>query len=425
MPQAWGSATENAGGGGGADPNVLKLEDQTRIRLLDGEGPRKWRQHNLRGEDLHPLFPSVDESAFRSCTCPRGADGRGTAPCPLDMKPSYRAADGSIQQLFPVSIRYAANVWDYASGSVKILMGGKQIFQEFDAVAKAGFDPTACDFLIIKMGKDRQTSYKVVRGGTDPLPQEIKPEALHELDKFEAPDSADRIFEILNDLGVDYDAIELPSFTLDQANSFVIPYTKYKGQTMEQLYATDPDYMKWLYGTKRDQGQYGDAVFQAMHAVLLDAGETTPIDDMPKAPPRASVKQAPPAPPAGPSAEVKAGDAVLLVPPGGGEPTEFPRGALAGLLAAGFTESILPEPDPIAPPAPEHVILVGPGGDEQDVSQLPDAAIGAMLAAGYKPKAAFGDDDEVPINIGGAVTTMKYSVAKTLIESGAAALVEA
>ena len=66
MPaQAWGSATESKGGGA-ADPNVLKLGDQNRVRLLDAEGPRKWRQHGIDGEKLHALFPHVDENFFRS-----------------------------------------------------------------------------------------------------------------------------------------------------------------------------------------------------------------------------------------------------------------------------------------------------------------------------------------------------------------------
>lgn len=468
MPQtAWGKATLNQGGGG--DANVMKLGEQNRIRLLDAEGPRKWRQHSIDGEVLHEIFPEVDASTFRSVTCPRGPDGNAAATCPLDMKPSYIDDDGKVQQLFPVSIRYAANVWDYESGSVKVLIGGKQIFSDFDAAAAMGFDPTASDFMIFKLGKDRQTSYKVVRGNSDPLPKELKPEDLHDLDKYETPMPADKVFELLGELGVDYDAIPLPEFTLDEALQFVMPYTKKaKGLTMEQLAATDLDFMKWLYGEKRSQGQYGDAVFQAMHTVLLDLGETTPLDEIPKAPPRAAVSKPPAAPVAGPDAE-SLFPQVTLIAPDGSEGL-YPEAAKASLLAAGFTEPAPPKDEPTeegivtlvgpdgaevevqrgsmdallgvgftvkatgeaAPPTPPVTyVLVGPDGTEVPTLGMPAAAIAAMRAAGYvDPPAAEpaapaepADDAEVVIDIGGTLAQMPYGQAKAIISTGAATLV--
>jgi hypothetical protein len=426
--KSWGSATANSGGGS-TDPNVMKLGDQNRIRLLDAGGPRKWRQHGIDGE----LFDGVDDDTFRSVTCPRGADGTGNAPCPLCMKPTRQAENGSFDQQFPISIRYAANVYDYESGEVKVLIAGKQVFAEFDATAQVGFDPTATDFIIFKMGKDRQTSYKVVRGEAGPLPKEIKPEDLHDLDKYENPTDANRIFEVLAEVGIDYDALPLPQFTLEQANQFVMPYTKHKGMTLEQLAAVDLDFMKWLYGTKREQGQYGDAVFQAMHEVLLSMGEAEPLDDMPKAPPRAQVQQA-----SGPPAVASNGsgsgvnlpnDMVKLISPDGAE-VEVPAGAKSAMLAAGFTE-----PQPEQPATAFPITMVKDGAEVPVDNEAVKTALEAqgfvvkgedlenvpgMGAAPVEP----ADNDEVVIDINGTRASMQYAQAKGLIASGAATLVE-
>jgi hypothetical protein len=415
---AWDTITDNKGGGA-SDPNILKLGDQNRIRLLEPSG-RKWRQHSIDGEK----FDGVDDNAFRSVVCPRGPDGNSSAVCPLDMKPSFIDGEGKVQQLFPVSIRYAANVWDYESGTVKVLLGGKQIFEEFAAAAKMGFDPTQSDFIIFKMGKDRQTSYKVIRGDSSPLPEEITPEKLHNLDKYESPDSADKIFEILADIGIDYDAIELPSFTYEEACAFVMPYTKKaKGLTMEQLYEQDKDFMQWLYGEKRGQGQYGDAVFQAMHAVLLHHGDTTPIEDIPKAPAKAAAKKAPTEPTNGSAPST--GTITLLDP--SGAPTEVPEAAKAALLAAGFSE-------PVDEPTEEGMkTLVGPDGNAVTV---PQGAVSAMLAAGFTDPTAApepepepepvepADDDLVKVDVSGTVLEMVYSSAKSLIAAGTGKLVQ-
>jgi hypothetical protein len=430
--KAWGSATANSGGS--SDPAILKLGDQNRIRLLDAGGPRKWRQHAIDGEKLRVLFPSIDENLYRGVTCPRGADGIGNAPCPLDMKPTYQDPEkGTFEQLFPISIRYAANVYDYESGEVKVLIAGKQVFAEFDATAQVGFDPTATDFIIFKMGKDRQTSYKVVRGEAGPLPKEIKPEDLHDLDKYENPTDANRIFEVLAEVGIDYDALPLPQFTLEQANQFVMPYTKHKGMTLEQLAAVDLDFMKWLYGTKREQGQYGDAVFQAMHEVLLSMGEAEPLDDMPKAPPRAQVQQA-----SGPPAVASNGsgsgvnlpnDMVKLISPDGAE-VEVPAGAKSAMLAAGFTE-----PQPEQPATAFPITMVKDGAEVPVDNEAVKTALEAqgfvvkgedlenvpgMGAAPVEP----ADNDEVVIDINGTRASMQYAQAKGLIASGAATLVE-
>jgi hypothetical protein len=408
----WGTITDS-GSKGSADPNILKLTDQNRVRLLEPRG-RKWRQHTISGEN----FEGVDDNAFATIVCPRGADGSANVSCPLCMKPE-KASGG---QQFPVSIRYAANVWDYESNSVKVLLGGKQIFEEFAAVAKMGFDPTATDFVIFKMGENRQTSYKVVRGDTSPMP-DIKPEDLHDLDKYETPHTVERIFEVLTDNGIDYDALEIPSYTISEAEAFQMPYGKHKGMTLGQMYENEPDYMEYLHGTKGSQGQYGDAVFIAMQTILEHHGKAEPIDMAPQAPPAAKVKQAATAPPQ----ESNGNSVTLLLDPSGNQ-QEVPLAAKDALLAAGFTvPAPMPVPEPEAAPSR---ILVGPDGSENDASDLPEAAVTAMLAAGFswkqpvEARPAPNDDDTVTVEIGGTKASMTFGQAKPLIATGAATLVQ-
>jgi hypothetical protein len=380
---SWGSVTKTESGGGGANPNILKLEDSSRIRLLEPEAV-KWRQHGIRAED--------DDEQFRSVVCPKGPDGRDDAPCPLCMKP----ADSEGKQRFNVSIRFATNVWDYKSESVKILVGGKQIFSEFDAAGGLGIDPTASDWIINKSGSGQQTKYKMVRADQSPFLIQVDPSDLHDLSQFDVPDSTEKIFEKLEALGIDYDSLEVPSYTIDEAEAFVMPYTKkHKGETLEQIYTHDKEFMLWLHDQKLSQGQLGDPVFLAMHTVLLHYGDTEPleIDEMAaKAP-----KSAPPAP--APQAQTKAPTEPFAVPPEAtatislidpaGNLVEVPAAAKDSLLGVGFTE---PAPEPAAPSGMKT--LIGPDGKGVEV---PEAAVGPMLAAGYKdPSAARPDPTPEP-----------------------------
>lgn len=401
----WGSATDKQSGGG-SDPNILKLGDSTRVRLLD-EGPRKWRQHFIES--------TSDPDQGRSVVCPKGADGRESAPCPLCMKPVD--SDGKTR-LFPISRRFATNVWDYESGSVKVLLGGPQIFEEFDSVAKVGMDPTATDFVIFKSGKGTNTSYKVIRGDTSPLPQQITPDMLHDLDKYDVPATQEKIFEVLDELGWDYDALEMPSFTLDAAEKMQMPYGRMKGLTIEQVVAQDTDYAKFLHTSKKDQGSYGDPIFVALQTVLEDRGEVPPLEDVP-APPRPASASAPSTP-----APTDPGMIDLINP--AGETIQVPAAARDAMLAAGFTEPPVPE---VQPQASGEQTLVGPDGNEVTV---PDVAVAGLLAAGFKQKteapaadAEPSDDTIVEVDISGTKAELPYGQAKGLIAAGTATLVKA
>ncbi len=409
-PEAsWGGATAK-GQGGEADPNILSLKEANRIRLVDPAGPVKWRQHFITDTN--------DDDKGRSVVCPKGPDGRDASPCPLCMKPV--GADG--KQRFAISRRFAANVWDYETKTVKVLIAGPQVFGEFDAAAALGLNPTEADYLIHKMGKGITTSYKVVRGNSAPLEVQITPDMLHDRSKYDTPDSTQRIFELLEQMGWDYDALEMPSFTLEAAESFVMPYGKHKGMTIEQLCAMDVDYVLYLHGTKKSQGSYGDPVFVAMQTVLEARGEAPPIENMPTAPPVAAsaARPAPTTP-----------DTITMLAPDGSE-AQVPVIAQQAMLNAGFTMPPEPEPEPVANETYPKLMTDGSGTEVQ----VENAAVEAALtAAGYKVKKPDdtpaeqarenepADTDEVAIDVGGTKATMLYGVARSLIVSGVATLI--
>lgn len=393
---SFGSATDKQKGGT-ADPNVLSLKDTTKIRLVEPTVER-WRQHGIDGKN----FEGADDEDFQSVVCPRGPHGTGGSTCPLCMKPTN--AEG--KQQFPISRRYAVNVWDYESQSVKVLIAGPQVFEEFDATANVGIDPTACDWMIHKQGTGISTKYKLVRGDSTPLTVEIKPEDLHDTSKYSDPPSVEKIFEALERLGIDYDALELPSYTLEQAEAFVMPYGKHKGMTIEQLYHNDKDYLLYIYNSKREQGMYGEAVFIAMHTILVENKDVDDLDELPKAPPRAAT-----------TASTPASGTTTLVGPDGNE-IEAPDVAVDALLAQGYSRPAPPEPD--EPMTEEDiVIMVGPDGTKVSIQA---GSVGALEAAGYKreqPKATEPDPQEpTEVVIGGTINVMPYSAAKAVVDSG-------
>lgn len=375
MPAAaMGSATAKGGGGGSSDPNVLSLQEANRVRILEPT-TYKWRQHYIES--------TTDSEQGRSVVCPKGPDGRDPAPCPLCMKPT----DAEGKQRFSISRRFATNVWDYESGTVKVLIAGPQVYEEFDAYVALGMDPTAADVLIHKMGKGVSTSYKVIRASETPLEVQITPDMLHDLDKYDTPDSTERIFEKLEEMGWDYDSLEMPSLTLDQAENMQMPYGKFKGLTIEQIVANDPDYAQYIHGSKRDQGAYGDLVFVALQEVLHANGLVPALDDAP----------------------VQAPAKLASASPAAASPAPAPEAAPTPPVASE------------APPVASGMVpLVGPDGATVEV---PASAADALRATGYTdPEPEVQEPESLAVNIGGSVVVVDAASAKALIANGTATL---
>lgn len=276
----WGSLNESAsapsGGGGGGNPNVMRLQTTNRVRILDSR-PARWRQHIVENPD------NPDSVTFITCS----QDG-----CPLCRKPEGPdPKTGKTRRYFPVQRRFATNVWDYETQSVKILIAGPQVFDEFASASELGYDPAECDWIIHKTGTGKQTSYKLVRGDKEPFGQEITPTQLHDLSKYITPQSDEQIFETLERMGIDYDALPIYEFSLEEALSFVMPYGKHKGMTIEQLMATEEQYAQWLHSKKSEDGAFGDPVYLAINTVLESRNGVNP--KMPEAATLPAIEEAP------------------------------------------------------------------------------------------------------------------------------------
>lgn len=309
----WG---ESGGKQGSGDPNVLRLKDSQTVRLVDPEKVY-WRQHVVENVE--------DSEQTEFVICP------GPAKCPLCRKP----ADKKGNRYFPIQRKYATNVYDYATSSVKVLIAGPQVFDEFDDVAEVGINPMSSDWTIHKVGKGRNTKYKMSRHDAKAFEGEVTPDDLHDLAKYSTSKSEVQIFEILEKMGYDYDALEVPTFTLDEAEAFEMPYGKYKGMTIEQILAQDDQYVDWIYGQKKNDGALGDPVFLAFHKVLVSRGMVPELDDAGEPQAEEASSEQPEAEDKQPDQESEKTEKVTLKSPDG-ELTTVPPTAVAALIGAGF-----------------------------------------------------------------------------------------
>lgn len=436
-------------GGGSGDPNILKLEDSTKIRLIDPAGKVEFKQHVVEHKE------DAEQTEF--IVCPD--DGN----CPMCRKPE--GPDG--ERYFSRSRRMITNVWDYGTEGVKVLIGGPQIFNKFDDAAEVGYDPTASDWVIHKSGSGKQTEYNTIRGNDSTFAHEVGPDDLHDLDKYTQPPSVEQIFELLEKMGWDYDALPVREFDEDSALAYVFPYGKCKGMTVEQVLAQDSQYADYMYSNKKTQGAYGDPLFLALHTVLEARGEVEPIPalDVTAAPP-AKVETEPT--PSTPSAAdpTSDGEVELLTPTG--DAINVPEDAVDGLLEAGFERPPEPEPEepetvemkkgesivevPAAtvpdmeiagfvrvsatesePSEPEIVFPAKMQKDGAEVEVTDEAAMAALETAGFTLVAGDSPDDdkrppERPMTDDGVVVTvkagetslpMKFGAVVTAVKNGA------
>lgn len=386
-----------------ADPNILSIKDKNKVRLVDagGDGVAMWKQHTVKN------FDDPDDNAkVKFVNCP------GPQTCPLCRKPSITNAEGKPEQTFPMSTRYATNVWDYDTNSVKILISGPSVFNTFKEAGDVGLDPMAQDWIIHKTGSGLGTRYKVVRDNPSPFEfaAQVTPETLLSLDKYEATPSPEKIFEILDQQGWDYDAIEAPSFTAQEALEFVMPYGKsVKGMTVEQAMAQDLDFLKWLHGAKAQDESFFDPVFVALDVALSEAGHIEAVDIGEATTAPAPSQSAAAAPPAQAEAEMTA-----MLDPAGNE-VEVPAGTVTALQAAGYTLPPEPEPEQAAPVEDGKVALwKGPGTEVIEVENQ-EAMLKAMEDIGFSRVPAEAPAETAPEPEESAPTTPQPIAAGTAI----------
>lgn len=367
-PVSWDKMLNEKNSGGG-DARFLKIEDGTRIRLLQGT-IAQWRQHAIRSPD--------DDNQVRFAVCPKGHDGRSDAMCPLCMK----ATDEEGKQRFPISRRFGVNVWDYENEEVKLLVSGPQVFDEFASNHEMGINPEASDYIIHKAGKGINTKYKMVRMDKEPFTVTIDAGDLHDLDALETPASIEDIFQKVEEMGMDYDALETVHFSLEEAEAFLMPYGKFKGECVEWVVTEETNYAKYLHDQKLKQGSYGDAVLVALHVVLLDRDETLEVPEL----------------------------------DGGGKVTQ-PKATEKPKPAAKKQE---PAEDKTAAAAAERSKV------EDNLRKKAAESTNKAPAPESKPAAASTDDapETLAVNVGGVVLSVAIEQAKALVQSGGGELLD-
>jgi len=437
VPKSYASIGEKQSG----DPNILKLEATTKIRPLDNL-VADWRQHTIQNPK--------DDQQITMVVCP------GPRSCPLCRKPTDPTKPNNDNARFPMSKRYGANVWDYESQSVKVLVAGPQVYDEFRTAAKMGIEPMTCDWTIVKEGTGRNTKYQVVRHNAEPGPT-VTPDQLLNIAKYEAPTSVESIFDTLEKYGIDYDALPIPEFDLDEALSFVMPYTSAKGLTIEKFLDTDPDKAQWLHGQKLEQGQLGDPVFIALQTAMQERGMVPELEEALAAMPEPVGEQGPSGedagvgsqavgPPGQPEPQVtqalskKPGPGEVTLIANSGMPVNVPESSVESLLKAGFTYP--PEDKPAETPTPDadtptqvriagqvvtlkriEAVKMVAAGNAEWVDGSDDPAE-QELKAKEEPLKLPLPDEVIELDVGGTVVPMAYVTGAQLVDTGSAKFVD-
>lgn len=244
------SAEKTSSGSGGGDNRILDLRarEKHRIRILESF-VETWRQYTLR-------FQNERDSNIVRFVVQRNGD--------LLSRKGFRSTR-----------RNAVNVWSYDENRVCVLVGGPQIFNEFNTWKESGIDIQASDVLITRTGAGRDTGYSVIRMDTAPFEQSVSPDDLHDLSFFDQAPSDEEVLRLLGELEIDFDAIKLPTYTIEEAKAMEMPFGKHKGMPLGDLVADEPGWADWFVGQCEKNGDVGREIYIALK-ILATNGEYDP-----------------------------------------------------------------------------------------------------------------------------------------------------
>jgi len=222
-------------------PNTTKL---IHILLKAGEEPISYWTHYI------PL----SNGKGRSVICP----GRDTCPA---------CASGK----YKTSRKHSFNIYDHDSKTVKILEMGNTVIQQlgligdqFECKAKGWSD---IDISIRRIGQGLETQYVVI-----PVPVKNKLDTtslkLHNIENIKTPHSEQEISNIISgkassehsrapiqkpteevvtpaDINFPWDGKEGEEEQQQTSTNKSLPFGKYQGKTLEEVYTIDPSYVKW------------------------------------------------------------------------------------------------------------------------------------------------------------------------------------
>ena len=215
---------------------------------------------------------------------------------------------------FPAQVRYALHVLAYAEdsedGEIKVLIGGKMIFDAIKSIYKKFGDPRDFDLTLSRDGTGMDTSWAVTAApksheiDIEDYTDKLDEDSAYEWDSIFPPITADQQKAIIDEAGIDitYDPIAeiAEGLTMKKALVTRFSFGKYgpkemppNGKTIGQVWKIDQGYIMWIAGnaTKGDE-----AVIAACRFVVDNTGAVEKGDSIEKAmiaPPKAE-KEAPP-----------------------------------------------------------------------------------------------------------------------------------
>jgi hypothetical protein len=245
--------------------NEVKLESgkPKRLALLGQDGPYSFFQHSLESEKIEN---GQTTTMFRTVNCPK-TKANPNAYCPLCEGQQARRR-----------IRHSIASWDYEENSAKLLTNGDDVFKPMGTLGKMGMDPGTMDWVVSKTGTTKNdTSYSSVNVGPKTL--QAVPEGTEIPDPKVAytPHTVDQMKEIVDGMGLCWDTLIVPPAiqypgSLREALDHVIPNTKYKGQTMEQVWTSNKGMIEFFSKSNRVSPEKAGAqvILVALGGIKID-----------------------------------------------------------------------------------------------------------------------------------------------------------
>lgn len=250
-------------GGGSRNATEVQFDSENptkKVRFIDGSEPYSFLQHGLEN-DVFEEGQKVHK--YRTINCPK-VPSDPNAFCPI--------CDG---QNYQSRLRHAKPVFDFSDNSVKMLCGGKQIYEPIAMMHKMGVDLTKTDLIINRSGTSRNdTTYTVINSAGDPNFSVPEGTVIPSAQEVYAPHTPEEMKAMAESIGLKWeDVIALPALqfpkNLQEAMSHVMPNTKYKGQTMETIYNTQKGMLEFL--SNSDRVSYEKACAQVILVSLCGA----------------------------------------------------------------------------------------------------------------------------------------------------------
>jgi hypothetical protein len=352
----------------------MELKDgKNQIRCLFPEaGPRSWWNYAI----------SCPNDDYRSWVSP-------------DKEGDFFAVN---RKIFRATPRHAGHVWDYGTGSVKVLEQGNQVWEGIKKLIDAGVNVYNRDLVIMKTGEKRNTEYSVVSLDPSQFVHSPTPDQFQNMDEMYRAPSFEEVLGDLKQLGFT-DPMQI--FTLRpmseaEALATVVPFGQHKGKTIQQVYQADSQYILFL-STKIDRADIKEAARVLANkymstdyplvGVAPDLDAVTFVPPAPQAndqqtPPPAAPPAAPPTAPVEPPAQPWAAQAPAA-PATGTQPWQQPAAQTPPPAAP---PSQPWQQAPVAPPAAPATAPAAPAADTPPwmapAQTPPPAAFDRMAAFG-------------------------------------------